>query len=81
MGKVVWFALGIGVTVFVVVKGKELMRKATPAGVQEQVQKRTESLQHQASEFVDTFTHAFKQREDELRTELQMDEKAPQRAQ
>ncbi|WP_203566415.1 hypothetical protein [Aestuariimicrobium ganziense] len=76
MGKLVWFTVGVGVTVFVVVKGKELMRKATPAGVQEQVAARTESLQHRASEFLSTFTEAMKSREDELRAELNMDEEA-----
>lgn len=73
MSRIVWFAVGVGVTVFVVVKGKELLRKVTPAGVQEQVHARTESLQHQASDFLATFTEAMKSREDELRSELHLE--------
>lgn len=70
MGKVVFFVLGVGITVLVVVKGRELMRKATPAGVQEQVAETAQSWQKRAAEFVSEVTSSMNQREAELREEL-----------
>lgn len=74
MGKVVFFALGVAVTVVIVLKGRELYRRTTPQGIQEQVQQRTQSLGVQVSEFLETMTDSMKSREAELRDELNIPE-------
>ena len=75
MGKVFFFALGVGATVFVVVKGRELARKATPAHLQEQVNRRAQGLAEQAGGFLATLRTSMDERERELRHELGMDER------
>ncbi len=70
MRKVVWFALGAAVAVVVVLKGRELLRKTTPAGVREQVSEKSSDAMKAASAFVTTFRSAMTERESELRDAL-----------
>lgn len=70
MGKLFFFALGVGATVFVVVKGRELARKATPQAVQESFAKKVSGLVDQASQFLSNVQEGSAQREAELRDEL-----------
>ncbi|MBO1030156.1 hypothetical protein IPV09_02260 [Tessaracoccus sp. SD287] len=73
MGKFLFFALGVGITVFVVVKGREIAQKATPQHLQESAAKKVGSLADQVSEFIHTVQDSMAEREDELRTELGME--------
>ncbi|MGA4507397.1 hypothetical protein ACQB6R_06745 [Propionibacteriaceae bacterium G1746] len=75
MGRFVFFALGVGVTVFVVVKGRELAKKATPQHLQDSASQRFSELIDQVGEFITTVQHSMTEREDELRTELGMEKK------
>lgn len=74
MRKIFWFALGVGATAFVVVKGRQLLAKATPAGISQQVQHKAEGLGQQVSTFLSTVSAGMKEREVELRTELGLDQ-------
>ncbi|HET7724542.1 MAG TPA: DUF6167 family protein [Propionibacteriaceae bacterium] len=73
MRRAVWFALGAAVAVVVVVKGAQLLRKATPDGVREQVAEASADLGQKATTFVRTLTTAMAERETELRAALGID--------
>lgn len=73
MRRAMWFALGAGVAVIVVVKGAQLMRKATPEGVREQVADVSADFGQRASTFVKTLTSAMAERETELLAALGID--------
>ena len=68
-----WFAVGVGVTALLVVKGRELYERFTPKGVTEQVEKTARSAQARVTEFFDTLTSAMSEREAELREALSQD--------
>lgn len=70
MRSMFFFALGVGATVFVVVKGRELARKATPAHVQESLASKAGEALDQVSQFFATVKESMDEREAELRTEL-----------
>lgn len=73
MKKLFWVAVGVGITVLVVVKGKELLHRATPQGVAEQAGKLGRSLGGRISDFVDTVSENMAAREAEIREALDMD--------
>ena len=73
MRRVVWFALGAAVAVVVVVKGAQLLRRATPEGVREQVSEASADFGQRASTFVRTLTTSMAEREAELRSALGID--------
>ena len=73
MGKFLFFALGVGVTVFVVVKGRQLAQKATPQHLRESAAKRVGRLADQVGEFFTTVQNSMTEREAELRHELGME--------
>lgn len=70
MRGIFWFLVGVSVTVFVVLRGKELLHRFTPQGVQEQVAEKGQELAHGFGDFVATFRVAMAEREAELRHEL-----------
>lgn len=70
MKRVLWFGLGVAVAAIVIYKGQQVMRKATPAGVQEQVSKAGAELADRISAFASTFTSAMAEKEAELSGEL-----------
>ncbi|MDO4784439.1 MAG: hypothetical protein Q3997_05075 [Propionibacteriaceae bacterium] len=72
MRRLFWFALGVGLTVVVVTRGKEIMHRFTPAGVSEQVGEQAKNLLSTAREFLADMTAAMNEREAELRAELNM---------
>lgn len=72
MRRVFWFLLGIGVAVFVITRGKELLRRLTPAGVSEQVAEKGKDAAERARSFWTVLTESMDEREAELRTELNM---------
>ena len=73
MRRAVWFALGAAVAVVIVVKGAQLLRRATPEGVREQVADASADLGQRATTFVRTLTSAMAEREAELRSALGID--------
>lgn len=74
MKRLVWFALGVGVTAVVVLKAKDLYRKATPAGMQQQFAATADKAQSGLSEFFATVKSAAAERELELREALGLDD-------
>lgn len=74
MGKrLFWLAFGVGITVLVVVKGREYYERFTPKGVAEQLQKTRVGLVERMGEFVTTMGEAMDEREGELREALGLD--------
>lgn len=73
MGRFVFFALGVGVTIFVVVKGRELARKATPQHLQESASQKFGQLVDQVGDFLTTVKDSMAEREEEIRSELGME--------
>ena len=71
-----WFAVGVGLTALVVVKGREYYHRFTPAGVTEQLEKTGQDVRGWVGEFVETFSEAMHDREAELREALGLDEAA-----
>lgn len=67
-----WFAVGVGCTAYVVVKGREYQARLSPEGLTQQLSHGASSVAHRVSEFVDTFVEARNAREAELRAELGM---------
>lgn len=73
-----WFAVGVGVTALLVIKGREYYERFTPKGVTEQVEKTTQSARAWVEDFVDTLNSAMNDREHELREALSLDEASPE---
>ena len=66
-----WFAIGVGLTVVVVWKGRELYQRYTPAGLAGQLEDARASLAERASDFMATLRDAMSEREAELREALE----------
>lgn len=75
MGKrIFWFAVGVGLTALVVVKGREYYQRFTPKGVADQIEKTRTGLVEMVGEFLNTMGEAMDTREGELREALGLDE-------
>ncbi|CAL8980140.1 MAG: hypothetical protein LCH87_05960 [Actinobacteria bacterium] len=75
MGKrLFWFAVGVGLTALVVIKGREYYERFTPKGVADQLEKTREGLIDRVGEFLSTMGDAMDTRESELREALGLDE-------
>jgi hypothetical protein len=61
-----WLALGAGLAVFVVVKGREYYQKLTPEGVRNTVEETGVRAVNWVKDFVDTVQSAAAEREAEL---------------
>lgn len=70
MKRLFWFTVGVGVAVFVVVKGKELYHRYTPKGVVEQLDKAKDDAGSWIGDFFTTMGEAMDARESELREAL-----------
>jgi hypothetical protein len=68
-----WFAVGVGLTALVVVKGRELYERYTPKGVAKQVEQTRAGVTSWVGEFFTTMGEAMESREDELREALGLD--------
>jgi len=68
-----WFAVGVGVTALLVVKGREYYERFTPKGVTEQVEKTARNAQGWVTDFFATVSSAMDERETELREALGLD--------
>jgi type IV pilus biogenesis protein CpaD/CtpE len=69
-----WFALGAGVAVFVYVKIRDSLRRATPQAVGQRVADQAAGLGASARDFTDRVRAAMAEREAEIRTELGLPE-------
>jgi len=69
-----WFAVGVGVTALLVVKGRDYYERFTPKGVTEQVEKTARNARGWVDDFFHTLTSAMDERENELREALSLDE-------
>ena len=67
-----WMLVGAGLTLFLVVRGRELLHRLTPKGVQEQVSKQGHQAAANFGDFMGTFRAAMNEREAELRRELDL---------
>jgi len=75
MGKrLFWFAIGVGLTAVVVVKGREYYQRYTPKGVAESLEKGRTGLVDWVGDFISTLGDAMNAREGELREALGLDE-------
>lgn len=73
MKRVLWMAVGAGVTIFVVVKGKDIARRFTPQGVADRATKIGRDLEGRVFDFFETVTESAAAREAELREALDME--------
>jgi hypothetical protein len=69
MHRLFWFGLGIAVTAVVVVKGRQLLAKATPAGILDQATHKGTELIDRAKVLVEDFGRARREAERQLRVE------------
>ena len=69
-----WFALGAGVAIFVYVKIRDSLRRATPQAVGQRVVDQASGLGASARNFTDRVRAAMAEREAEIRTELGLPE-------
>lgn len=68
--RVLWFTVGAGVGVFVVLKARDYLRRATPAAVQDKMGEAAVGMGERVSEFVARARAAMAEREAELRDTL-----------
>ncbi|GAA3630372.1 DUF6167 family protein [Microlunatus ginsengisoli] len=74
MRKVFWFAVGAGVTVFVVVKGRQLWQRATPQAIAQRASESAQGVSESVQDFVIRLRAAMAERETELRDTLGLPE-------
>ena len=74
IGRFFWFALGAGVAIFVFVKIRNSLRRATPQAVGQRVVDQASGLGASARGFTDRVRAAMAEREAEIRTELGLPE-------
>ena len=72
--RIFWFALGAGVAVFVFVKIRDSLRRASPQAVGQRVADQAAGLGASARDFTDRVRAAMAEREAEIRTELGLPE-------
>ena len=69
-----WFALGAGVAIFVFVKIRQALSRATPEAIGQRVADRAAGMGASARDFTDRVRAAMAEREAELRDELGLPE-------
>ncbi|MDO5081951.1 hypothetical protein EII34_01590 [Arachnia propionica] len=73
MSRLLWFLAGIVVTLLLLVNGKRWLRQFTPQGVAERVERGGRRAAAGLGEFYATFDAARRNREEELRRELDLE--------
>ena len=68
-----WFAVGVGLTAVVVLKGRELYQRFTPKGVAGQLETARASASSWLGDFFATVNEAMAEREEELREATGLD--------
>ena len=74
MSRFFWLLIGVALTIFVMMRGRELLHKITPRGIAEQVEQKGHQTAASFGDFMATFRHAMAEREAELRRELDLPE-------
>ncbi len=74
MRKVFWFSVGVGVTVFVVVKGRQIWHQATPQAIGQRVSESAQGVGDSVRDFAVRLRAAMAERETELRDTLGLPE-------
>jgi uncharacterized protein HemX len=74
IGRLFWFALGVGVAVFVLVKVRNALRQATPQALGQRVADQAAGVGASARNFTERVRAAMAEREAEIRTELGLPE-------
>ena len=77
MRRVFWVAVGAGVTVFVIVKGRQLWQRATPQALAQRASDSAHGVSESVQDFVVRLRAAMAEREEELRAVLNDPEAAP----
>ena len=72
MRRLFWILVGAGIAVALVLRGRVWLHRLTPKGVAEQVEASGQKAANRLSEFYATFTTAMREKETELREELDM---------
>ena len=72
MRRLFWILVGAGIAVALVLRGRVWLHRLTPKGVAEQVEASGQKAANRLSEVSATFTTAMREKETELREELDM---------
>ena len=70
MRKLFWMVLGAALAAFLITRGRSLLRRLTPKGIAEQVERRGNEAAAGFGDFYATFKTSMEAREAELRREL-----------
>lgn len=76
MRRLFWILVGAALAVFVVLRGKQVMQRYTPKGVQDQVAQKSQEAAATWKDFVETLRSSMTERETELREELNIPTRA-----
>ncbi len=74
MRRIFWFAVGAGVTAFVVVKARDYLKQATPQAIGQRVAGQASGVGDRAQDFASRVRAAMAEREAELRDTLGLPE-------
>ena len=77
--RLLWFALGAGVAIFVWIKVREYLRKARPEAIGQRVAESASGISESARGFVDRVRAGMAERETELRETLNIPDDQPPR--
>jgi Family of unknown function (DUF6167) len=77
--RLLWFALGAGVAVFLVIKIRQYMKKATPEAIGQRVSGSASGISESARDFVGRVRAGMAERETELRETLGLPDSQPPR--
>ena len=69
-----WFAIGAGLAIFISVKIRQYLKKASPDSIGHRVSETANGITDSARGFVDRFRSGMAEREAELREELDLPE-------
>jgi uncharacterized protein HemX len=75
---VFWIAVGAGVTVFVIVKGRQIWQQATPQALAQRASDSAHGVSEQVQDFVGRLRAAMAERETELRAVLDQPGASPE---
>jgi Family of unknown function (DUF6167) len=77
--RLLWFAIGAGLAIFISVKIKQYLKKASPESIGHRVSESANGITDSARGFVDRLRAGMAERETELRETLGMPDSQPPR--
>jgi Family of unknown function (DUF6167) len=77
--RLLWFAIGAGIAIFIYTKIRQSMKKASPEALGQRVADTANGISGSAREFIDRFRTGMAERETELRETLGIPENQPPR--